>query len=202
MPREGDLISYRICRALMRFLLFSIWRWDVEGLENIPADGPVIIVSNHISYWDPVVIAAAVSRQVFFMSKKELFAIPVFGLLIKSWGVFPVDRGHPDRSAIRRALDLLKGGQIVGIFPEGTRNKTGSLLPPSTGAAYFAIRTGAPVCPAAIIEVRGRSSWGLFRRLSLRLGPIMSFTGHNKEQADEVARHMMFKIQELIDWQG
>ncbi len=202
MPREGGLISYRICRALLRFLVISIWRWDIEGLENIPADGPVIIVANHISYWDPVLIGVALTRRVFFMGKKELFAIPVLGFLLKSWGVFPVDRAHPDRGAIRRALDLLRSGQIIGIFPEGTRSKTGALLPPSTGAAYFAIRTGAPVCPAAIIEVKGRTSWGLFRRLSLRLGPMMSFAGNNKEQADEAAGCMMFKIQELIDLQS
>jgi 1-acyl-sn-glycerol-3-phosphate acyltransferase len=195
---EGRLIYYWIGRALCRFLLFFIWRWDVEGLENFPSEGPVIVVANHVSYWDPVLIGSALPRQVFFMAKKELFSIPVLGFSLKSWGVFPVDRSRPDRGAIKRALDLLKQGQVVVVFPEGTRSKTGSLLPPSTGAAYFATRTGAPVCPAAIITVRGASSWGLWPRLSLRIGPCISFSGDRKQDLDSVAGQMMLEIQQLL----
>jgi 1-acyl-sn-glycerol-3-phosphate acyltransferase len=195
---EGRLIYYWIGRALCRFLLFFIWRWDVEGLENFPSEGPVIVVANHVSYWDPVLIGSALPRQVFFMAKKELFSIPVLGFSLKSWGVFPVDRSRPDRGAIKRALDLLKQGQVVVVFPEGTRSKTGSLLPPSTGAAYFATSTGAPVCPAAIITVRGASSWGLWPRLSLRIGPCISFSGDRKQDLDSVAGQMMLEIQQLL----
>lgn len=202
MSREGGLIIYRICRALVRFLIFFIWRWEIEGLENFPTTGPVIVVANHISYWDPVVIAAALPRQVYFMGKKELFSIPVLGFLLKCWGVFPVDRNHPDRGAIKKALDLLKLEQVVGIFPEGTRSKSGSLLPPSTGAAFFATRTGAPVCPAAVITVRGVSTWGMFRRLSLRIGPVIRFNNNKAESLDGVAGLMMLKIQELFGLQS
>ncbi len=193
------MIYYWIGRALCRFLIFFIWRWRVEGLENFPSEGPVIVVANHVSYWDPVLIGSALPRQVFFMAKKELFAIPVLGWSLKSWGVFPVDRSHPGRGVIKRTLDLLKQGQVVAVFPEGTtRNKTGSLLPFSTGAAYFATRTGVPVCPAAIITVRGASSWGLWRRLSLRIGPCISYSADRKQDLDSVAGQMMLEIQQLL----
>ncbi len=198
MSGEGRLIFYWIGRAFCRFLIFFIWRWRVEGLENFPSEGPVIVVANHVSYWDPVLIGSALPRQVFFMAKKELFSIPVLGLSLKSWGVFPVDRSRPDRGAIKRALDLLKQGQVVAVFPEGTRSKNGSLLPFSTGAAYFATRTGVPVCPVAVITVRGSSSWGLWRRLTLRIGSGTSFSGDRKQDLESVTSQMVLEIQELL----
>jgi 1-acyl-sn-glycerol-3-phosphate acyltransferase len=157
----------------------------------------VILVSNHVSYWDPVLIGSALTRQVFFMAKKELFSIPVLGLSLKCWGVFPVDRSRPDRGAIKRGLELLKQGQVIAVFPEGTRSKTGALLPPNTGVAYFATKTGAPVCPTAVIAVKG-SSWGLWRRYSLRFGQSITFSGDRKQDLDAVAGQMMQKIQELL----
>lgn len=199
MPREGGLISYRICCAVVHFLLFVLWRWDVEGLENLPAEGPVIVVANHISYWDPAMIAAALPRKIFFMAKKELFSIPVLGFFLKRWGVFPVDRGRPDRDAVKRTLELLKRGQVIGIFPEGARSKTGSLLPPSTGAAYFAAKTGVPVCPAGVIKVKGASSWGLFPKMALRIGPCTGFDSSRKQDLKAGAGQLMGKIQELIE---
>jgi 1-acyl-sn-glycerol-3-phosphate acyltransferase len=196
---EGCLIIYRVCCGIVRFLIFFLWRWDVKGLENFPAEGPVIVVANHISYWDPVLIACALPRQVFFMGKKEIFSIPVLGCLLKSIGVFPVDRLNPDRGTIRHTRELLQQGQVVGIFPEGTRSKTGLLLSPSTGAAYFATRTGTQVCPMAMVANRGASSWGLWRRLSLNIGPCISFDSNQKHSLESVVDQMMLKIQELLD---
>lgn len=165
----------------------------------MPAEGPVIVVANHISYWDPVLIAAALPRRIFFMAKKELFSIPVLGFFLKSWGMFPVDRFHLNRDSIKRTLELLKQGQVIGIFPEGTRSKTGSLLPPNTGAAYFAVKTGVPVCPAGVIKVEGATSWGIFRKMALRIGPCTSFEGSKKQDLKIIAGQMMGKIQELIE---
>jgi 1-acyl-sn-glycerol-3-phosphate acyltransferase len=199
VPGDGRLIYYWIGRAFCRFLIFFIWRWRVEGLENFPSEGPVIVVANHVSYWDPVLIGSALPRQVFFMAKKEIFSIPVLGFSLKSWGVFPVDRSRPDRGAIKRALDLLKQGQVVAVFPEGTRSKTRSLLPFNTGAAYFATRTGVPVCSVAVITVRGSSSWGLWRRLTLRIGSCTSFSGDRKQDLESVTSQMMLEIQELLN---
>jgi 1-acyl-sn-glycerol-3-phosphate acyltransferase len=198
VPGEGCLIYYRIGRALCRFLIFFIWRWRVEGLENFPAEGPVIVVANHVSYWDPVLIGSALPRQVFFMAKKELFSLPLLGISLKSWGMFPVDRSRSDRGAIKRALELLKQGQVIGVFPEGTRSKSGSLLPFSTGAAYFATRTGVPVCPVAVVTVTGSSSWGLWRRLSLRIGSCSSFSGDRRQDLEAVAGEMKQEIQDLM----
>jgi 1-acyl-sn-glycerol-3-phosphate acyltransferase len=133
------------------------------------------------------------------MAKKELFSIPLLGWALRRWGTFPVDRSRADRGAIKQTLELIGQGRVVAIFPEGHVNKTGSLLPPSTGAAYFATRTGVPVCPAAVVTVKGGSSWGLWRRLKLRIGPCIRFDSDRKQDLDSVAARMMQEIQQLMD---
>ncbi len=174
-------------------------RWKIEGLENFPEQGHVIVIANHVSYWDPVVIAASLPRQVFFMAKKELFSIPVLGLLLKSWGAFPVERGRPDRDAIKHSLKLLGQGKVVGIFPEGARSKIGSLLPPTAGTAYLAVRAGVPVCPVALLGTNRIITKGLFQKVSMRIGRVTRFERHKKQDLELVARQMMLKIQDLLD---
>lgn len=148
---------YRIAWTLCRFYLTIVRRLEITGLENIPAGGGVVLVSNHISYWDPVVIGCSIpmSRNVYFMAKHELFTIPLMGPLIKKLGAFPVKRGGADRSAIRTALIHLENGRMVGIFPEGTRNKGDDMMDPHLGAAMLSTRAGVPVLPVAVMGTRG-----------------------------------------------
>jgi 1-acyl-sn-glycerol-3-phosphate acyltransferase len=148
---------YRIAWILCRFYLTIVRRLEITGLENIPAGGGVVLVSNHISYWDPVVIGCSIpmSRNVYFMAKHELFTIPLMGPLIKKLGAFPVKRGGADRSAIRTALSHLENGRMVGIFPEGTRNKGDDMMDPHLGAAMLSTRAGVPVLPVAVMGTRG-----------------------------------------------
>ncbi|MDH7576298.1 MAG: lysophospholipid acyltransferase family protein [Bacillota bacterium] len=191
---------YKFVRTLFRFLFTLFCRWEIQGLEHFPAAGPVIVIANHVSYWDPIVVGSALPRQVYFMAKRELYSYPVFGFVLKLLGAFPVNRQRPDRAAVKRALTHLEKGEVVGIFPEGTRSKTGELLSPFTGAAFFALRTGALVCPVALIGTTRIFCHGFFRKFQVRIGPVIQFNRQERRELELVARKMMEKIQELLDF--
>ena len=141
---------YVFVRGTLSGLLHSAFRMKVEGRENIPAHGGVILAPNHRSLIDIPVAAAVTKRPVYFMAKEELFKGKVGGGLISKLGGFPVKRGKPDRGALNRALELLDGGHVVGIFPEGTRKPGSRFEEVEDGFAYVAMKSGAPVVPVAI----------------------------------------------------
>ncbi len=133
------------------FIFIRIFNnWEIEGQENLPTTGPVVVVANHVSLWDPPVLACSIKRPVRFMAKEELFNIPVLGKIIKLLNAFPVKRGKIDRNALRMAAKCLENGEVLGLFPEGTRSKTGKLLPLQPGSALFALRAGSPLVPVGL----------------------------------------------------
>ena len=156
---------YRLLKFLTRLTLTVVRRWDVQGREKLPASGGIVLVANHISYWDPVAVVCAFNRKVHFMAKAELFNIPLLSSVMKIAGSFPVRRDISDRSAIRTAVKLLEEGEVVGVFPEGTRSHTGELLKPNLGAALIAARAGVPMIPVGVIGTRG-----VFARIKVRVG--------------------------------
>ncbi|WP_421072782.1 lysophospholipid acyltransferase family protein [Pelotomaculum propionicicum] len=165
---------------MARMILITVRRWDVRGRENIPASGGVLLVANHTSYWDPVVVICALRRNVYFMAKSELFNIPVIGYVLRISGSFPVRRDKSDREAIRTAVRLLEEGQVVGVFPEGTRSNTGELLKPHLGAAMLASKAKVPMVPIALIGTRG-----VFGRIKMIVGtPIVSQESKKSSKAD------------------
>lgn len=133
-------------------------RLRVSGRENIPADGAVLIVSNHISQIDPPVLGvAALPRKSHYMAKAELFRIPLLRRAIYRLGAFPVERGGADRRALRVAREVLRRGDVLLMFPEGTRYTDGRLRPGLPGAGSLGLEPGVTVVPAAI--------WGSHRLL-------------------------------------
>lgn len=144
------LLLYRFAHAFCRTYFALRYGWRVEGREHIPAEGPVILVANHISYLDPPLLGAAVHRPVHFMAKAELFRNRIIAKILRRFNAFPVERGTPDRQAIRRSLEVLSEGNVLVMFPEGTRSRTGELLPGQNGVALLALRTRATVIPAGI----------------------------------------------------
>lgn len=129
-----------------------LFRLRVSGRRNIPAEGPIILVSNHSSYLDPVLLGlACYPRPVSFMAKEELWRYPVLKHLITGLFAFPVRRATADRQAIRGALSRLSAGRIVGVFPEGKRYRSEGVGPGFPGAALIALKSKAPVVPAAIL---------------------------------------------------
>jgi 1-acyl-sn-glycerol-3-phosphate acyltransferase len=127
-------------------------RLQVIGAEHVPENGGVILAANHTSYIDPPFVGCVTHRPVWFMAKSELFAIPLFGAIIRRVHAFPVKRGAADRQALRTAQDLLTAGKAVTIFFEGGRSKDGRLLPPELGPAMIAVRANVPIVPIALIN--------------------------------------------------
>ncbi|HIW33324.1 MAG TPA: 1-acyl-sn-glycerol-3-phosphate acyltransferase [Candidatus Paenibacillus intestinavium] len=158
-------MSYKIFRAILRFLYRILFRINVVGTENIPADGAVIIASNHSSLLDPPAVGILIKRQVRFMAKEELFKVPVLGMLIRSFGAYPVKRGGVSIDAIKSSINLLKSGEVMGVFPEGTRKKGDDGAGAKKGTAMIALRSKATVIPTAII-----GNYRLFRKTTIVYG--------------------------------
>lgn len=154
MPSEYPVIPptrfYRFVRTVVRGLVWSLGGITVWGSENIPATGPVILAPNHRANVDPPYISLTTPRQMHFMAKEELFRVPVFGAIFRGVEAFPVTRGAPDRAALRHAIDLLKQGRVVTIFPEGTRSKDTALKEAEKGFALIARQSDAVIVPIAI----------------------------------------------------
>ncbi|KLU60535.1 1-acyl-sn-glycerol-3-phosphate acyltransferase [Peptococcaceae bacterium CEB3] len=142
---------YGFARRFFR-TFFQLKGWKIEGLENIPKKGPVILAVNHISNWDPVLVGCGLNRQVSYMAKEELFSVPFLGWAIGKVGAFPVNRAQADTGAIRQALAILKEDRVLGLFPEGTRSKTGDVQKALPGVVLIMDRSKAPVVP---VKVRG-----------------------------------------------
>jgi len=125
--------------------------WRVTGREFIPRTGGALIAANHISYLDPPAVGTGVRiRRTYYFAKKELFANPVFGRVIRSCYAFPVDREGDDKEAFRHAIALLRAGELLTVYPEGGRSPDGTLQRLGRGAALIAARTGAPIVPCAL----------------------------------------------------
>lgn len=140
---------YEFAKKMFR-LQFRIMGWKVQGAENLPTHGPVILAINHVSIWDPIVAASSVPRHVSFMAKEELFSIPVLGTIFSKLGAFPVKRGQGDMNAIRQSLAILKQGRVLGLFPEGTRSKTGEIQKGLPGMVLLMEKSQASVVPVKV----------------------------------------------------
>lgn len=161
----------RVLVVVLRPFIFLFHPWRIVGRENLPREGGVILCSNHLSDWDPALLFIACHpRRVCFMAKAELFRFKPFGKLLSGlFGAFPVVRGSKDTGALDTAQALVEKGELMGIFPEGTRSKDGRMLRFKSGAALIAARTGVDVVPCGI-DRRSR----LFRRVAITFGAPIS----------------------------
>jgi 1-acyl-sn-glycerol-3-phosphate acyltransferase len=161
----------------------TIWRMRVYGGENMPKDGPVIVACNHVSYFDPPVLGTASPRRIQYMAKQELFHIPVLGPAIAAVGAYPVDREGSATSAIKRSVEVLRKGGVIGIFPEGTRNLTGT-ADVRGGVALLASLGKAPVVPARLVGTNGAKRLEQFR---VYFGPPLRLPPDRKATRDDMA---------------
>jgi 1-acyl-sn-glycerol-3-phosphate acyltransferase len=175
---------YAFSKAPVNLALRAFWRMRVEGCERVPREGPLIVAANHVSYFDPPVVGCALPRPLHFMAKKELFDIPLFGALIRRYNAFPVDRGRGDVGAIKRTVAVLKTGNAVLIFPEGTRNRDESRKAES-GVALLASLSGARILPAYI---SGTRRLRLFSSIKVIFGEPFSLGDGKKASREDLAK--------------
>ena len=193
---------YLLVRTVSRAVLRLFFRFNVTGASYIPLQGPVIVVSNHTSYLDPLILGVASPRRLNFMAKAELFDIPVFRRAISALGAFPVKRGAPDRQALRKATSILREKRCLAVFPEGGRRFDG-LGKPERGTALLARQAGALIVPAGIIGANKVKSMGSrFPRLAkilVHIGrPISVPADADKEEMQKIMEEVMGRIAELI----
>ncbi len=159
-----------VVRPLVRAVIWCTNFVTIEGKENIPKEGAFLICSNHRSLIDPFCVGAAMKRLPYFMAKDELFHKPVIGSAIHYCHAFPVKRGERDLASVQQAVNYLKQGSPLLVFPEGTRSKTGVPLPPKTGVALLAGRTGCDVLPVAICF---EGKYRFWKPIKLRIGKVI-----------------------------
>lgn len=193
---------YSFARGLLG-AIFLFLGLKSEGLHNLPKKGSVIIASNHISNWDPIMVALVMNRPVHFMAKIELFANPILAWILNHANAFPVKRGTADRAAIRQALEVLEQGNVLGIFPEGVRNRSGQDMKAQAGVAMLALKSGSPVVPVACVGTRRGLPIGWFSPLKVRIGTPLSLEKYrgqklNSALLDEVSSEIMGEINNLL----
>jgi len=179
---------YEVAHAVVPPVAKLLWRPRVEGLDNIPRTGPVIVASNHLSFADSMVIPIVVPRKVVFLAKEDYFTgTGVRGALTRGWfegiGMVPVDRDDT-KSALASldiALEVLGRGEAFGIYPEGARSRDGRLYRGRTGVAHLALSSGAPVVPVGLIGTERLQPVGAslprLARVTVRFGTPMDFRG-------------------------
>lgn len=141
---------YRGCRWIVRIVCLTLFRARADGLNHVPSNGGALVVANHQSFLDPIFAGYALRREVHYMARDSLFRSKFFGALIRSVNAFPVNRSSADIGAIKESLRLLKKGNLVLMFPEGTRTRDGSIGSLQPGAVMIAYKARVPVVPLAI----------------------------------------------------
>lgn len=195
-PGDWDQAPWlrRVAYAILMVPARGLWRFKITGLEHVPAQGPVILAGNHVSNLDgPLLAMAAVpTRYLRGLGKKELFQVPILAWFLRNNGYVPLDRSG-DIGAMRWAVELLKSGGCMQIFPEGTRSKDGRPGPPKAGLGFLAGRTGASVVPTHVVNT---DRFLRLARLEVRFGPAMRFEGDPADRAAclDFGRRVMERI--------
>lgn len=185
---------YKVAMGVLTAFFHCAFRMKVEGKENIPKEGGMILAVNHRSNLDPVIAGYSCPRPLTFMAKSELFKNPIFGKLITALGAFPVHRGSGDIAAIRSAFSILKDGRAMLIFPEGHRVKEGETPKAQPGVAMIAQRAKVPVIP---VFIEGKFRW--LSKITVHYGKAVDLTEYYdkrissaecQEMADKILKEM------------
>jgi 1-acyl-sn-glycerol-3-phosphate acyltransferase len=197
-------------RRILKFLIRNVGyrilaKFDsVEGLENIPPQGPVIVMYNHIAFIDPVAVLSTSQRDMVPLAKTEALGVPFFGIFARLWGVIPIRRGEVDREALETSFQVLRAGEILLVAPEGHRNP--ALQPAKDGIAYLAARSGAPIIPAAVEGTEGFPTLNPARwrkpGVRIRFGRLFRFKDSggraSRERLHEMTEDAMYRLAEIL----
>jgi 1-acyl-sn-glycerol-3-phosphate acyltransferase len=193
--RWGHRLTNLFCKVMGRL--------EARGVAHIPREGGVLIVANHISLLDPVIVGSAASREIHFMARSNVFGVPGLGKLITTFNAYPVNRGVPDLGALRKTISLLKNGNAVLMFPEGTRSVDGTLGKAHDGACFIARRANVPTIPvfhSGAEKMLPRGSKRLRRaKLTVTFGEPIDFSGIVESDVKrEMYQQMGVKIMNAI----
>ncbi len=200
-------VVYWITRAILQPFMQVFFRLSRIGREHIPAEGPVILACNHRSFLDPFIVGVCARRPVYFVAKRELFRKPIIGWFLNCLGAFPIRRGESDEESVETAKRILARGDVVVIFPEGTRIREGSLGRAKRGVGRLALESGAPVVPVTVHGTeRARRGW-IFRpvKVKVRVGRPLTFPrveNASKSLASEVTARIWPCVELQWEWLG
>ncbi len=200
--RGGVGWTYPLVRAIITPPCLLLYRTRAIGVKNVPKTGPLILAPNHFSQMDHFFTGLYLRRQVRFMAKSQLFGPPVLTYIYKHGGVFPVRRGHRDEEAFRTAFSLLEQGEMLLVYAEGGRSRTGELGDVKPGIGRIALESGAPVVPVAIHGSASVRRWKRFRfpKVTVQFGEPLSFpreSSPDRERQLEVAREIFAPVREM-----
>ena len=196
---------YYVACWLLKVLFSLLTRWEIRGKENVPEEGPLLVVANHLHLADPPLLGVSLGREALFMAKEELFRSSLSAYFVGVLGSFPVHRGRLDREAIRRAKQVLADGEALVMFPEASRSSSAQLKSAFPGSALIASRSGVPILPVGISgteKIKGLG-WILRRpRLTVNIGqPFYLPPVDGKLTRAKLAEHtelIMQRIAELL----
>lgn len=173
---------YRFLVSIVSVLVKLIYRVKINGIENLKDDQPFIISANHIHIFDPVILATLTKRQIFFLSKKELFEKKLFAKVFGKLGVIPIDRDNTDIKAIKSCFRVIRDGNILGIFPEGTRVKTVDINNMKKGVALIALKNKVNILP---IHIEG--TYRIFSKITVDIYPMIEINNfENMEDSEAI----------------
>jgi 1-acyl-sn-glycerol-3-phosphate acyltransferase len=199
-----DSILYSLVRALAWLLTHLVCRYRVSGQEHVPRNGTLLVVANHLSWYDPLLLAVVLPRRVWFYTKAEIFAWPVAGWLAQRTGQISVHRGESDRVALEKALAYLREGKALVIFPEGTVERQERMITAHTGVAMLAVRSGATILPVAHSGTRRilRSPRWRFPRVTVCIGtpyvPSLPEGATRKAGLQLITQEIMEQIAQML----
>jgi 1-acyl-sn-glycerol-3-phosphate acyltransferase len=198
-PSKEPSGMYRVAMGVCRPV--AIWgRLEVEGLEALPEDGPVLVVGNHDSHWDPVMVGVAAirRRQIKALAKSTLWDVRGLGPVLNGMGQIPIKRGAGDRQALARAIEELRAGACIGVFPEGTRSR-GKVLRARSGVGRLALEVPeARLVLVAIEGTTGLTSFPRRPRLRTRFFEPAGGQARPDEEPGELAARLLAEIRELV----
>lgn len=196
---------YYVCRFIARISLLFLTHRQVRGRENIPGQGPLLVVANHLSLADPPLLNITLERRAAFMAKGKLFRFRVLGYFMRGLGAFPAHQGQPDRSALRQAEQVLAQGSILIVFPEGKRSRSAGLQHSFSGPALIAFRSSVPILPVGITGTEKLESvTGLLCRpkITVNIGQPFHLPPVNgrltRKQLDGLTHYIMERIAKLL----
>jgi 1-acyl-sn-glycerol-3-phosphate acyltransferase len=200
--RRGVGWTYNFARIVLTIPTLLIYRVRAIGVENVPKQGPLVLAPNHFSQMDHFFAGVYLRRKIRFMAKSQLFGPPVLTYIYKHGGVFPVRRGHHDEVAIETARILVDQGEMLLVYAEGGRSRSGELGRPKPGIGRIALETGAPIVPVCIYGSERVRSWKRLRfpKVTIQFGEPLTFPvekAPSRERQLEVASEVFGRVREM-----